>query len=138
MKPPSYTLKWPSLNKEATVGNAELGDFYYESYNKITLFQNFFLFLPKFSVSHTGNRMTVVQAYLCNHHYKGGRHDLPKIRDIPNHIGTLVTQGISVNSSYSSDVKVGSYHVSNFILVVKQYHSQERDNFFYTWTSVNY
>jgi len=53
----------------------------------------------------TTNRMTVVQAYLCNHHYKGGRHDLPKIRDIPNHIGTLVTQGISVNSSYSSDVK---------------------------------
>ena len=55
----------------------------------------------------TTNRMTVVQAYLCNHHYKGGRHDLPKYRDLPNQMGTLIAQGISVNSSYSSDVKVG-------------------------------
>ena len=59
----------------------------------------------------TTNRMTVVQAYLCNHHYKGGRHDLPKIRDFPSHLGTLITQGISVNSSYSSDVKVIIFYV---------------------------
>ena len=48
--------------------------------------------------------------------FQGGRHDLPKVRDIPNHVGNLITQGISVNSSYSSDVKVGklaaSYRVS--------------------------
>lgn len=54
----------------------------------------------------TTNRMTVVQAYLCNHYYKGGRYDLPKFREIPRHFGTLICQGISVNSSYSSDVKV--------------------------------
>merc|ERR1719500_2732243 len=53
----------------------------------------------------TTNRMTVVQAFVCNHHYKGGRHELPKIRDLPQQMGVLVTQGISVNSSYSSDIK---------------------------------
>merc|ERR1719412_2523805 len=53
----------------------------------------------------TTNRMTVVQAFLCNHHYKGGRSELPKIHDIPRQLGSLITQGISVNSSYSSDVK---------------------------------
>jgi len=53
----------------------------------------------------TTNRMTVVQAYICNHHYKPDRNALPKLRDLPSHVGVLVTQGISVNSSYSSDVK---------------------------------
>jgi len=53
----------------------------------------------------TTNRMTVVQAYVCNHHYKPDRNCLPKIRDLPSQVGILVTQGISVNSSYSSDVK---------------------------------
>jgi len=53
----------------------------------------------------TTNRMTVVQAYICNHHYKPDRNSLPKIRDLPSHVGVLVTQGIAVNSSYSSDVK---------------------------------
>ena len=50
----------------------------------------------------------MVQAFLCNHHYKGGRSELPKIHDIPRQLGSLITQGISVNSSYSSDVKVSS------------------------------
>merc|ERR1711892_1447813 len=54
----------------------------------------------------TTNRMTVVQAYVCSHHYQPNRQDLPKLRDLPPHVGVLVTQGISVNSSYSSDVKV--------------------------------
>jgi len=53
----------------------------------------------------TTNRMTVVQAFVCSHHYKPSRQDLPKIRDLPQHVGDLITQGISVNSSYSSDVK---------------------------------
>merc|ERR1719500_233864 len=39
----------------------------------------------------TTNRMTVVQAFVCNHHYKGGRHELPKIRDLPQQMGVLVT-----------------------------------------------
>ena len=50
--------------------------------------------------------MTVVQAYLCSHHYKGGRSELPKNHELPRQVGSLVTQGISVNSSYSSDVRV--------------------------------
>ena len=63
----------------------------------------------------TTNRMTVVQAYLCSHHYKGGRHELPKYKDLPGSVGPLVTQGISVNSSYSSDVKVRSMSPSPVI-----------------------
>jgi len=54
----------------------------------------------------TTNRMTVVQAYLCNRHYQPDRSSLPKIRDVPAHVGVLISQGISVNSSYSSDVKI--------------------------------
>jgi len=53
----------------------------------------------------TTNRMTVVQAYICNHHHKPDRNSLPKIRDLPSHVGVLITQGIAVNSSYSSDVQ---------------------------------
>merc|ERR1719431_1441842 len=53
----------------------------------------------------TTNRMTVVQAYVCSHHYKPNRQDLPKLRDLPQQVGVLITQGIAVNSSYSSDVK---------------------------------
>jgi len=56
----------------------------------------------------TTNRMTVVQAYVCSHHYKPNRQDLPKIRDLPQQVGVLITQGIAVNSSYSSDVKLSS------------------------------
>ena len=52
------------------------------------------------------SRMTVVQAYLCSRHFKGGRSELPKLHELPRQVGQLVTQGISVNSSYSSDVKV--------------------------------
>ncbi len=52
------------------------------------------------------SRMTVVQAYLCSHHYKGGRSELPKNHELPRQVGSLITQGISVNSSYSSDVRV--------------------------------
>lgn len=53
----------------------------------------------------TTNRMTVVQAFVCNHHHKPNRSDLPKLRDLPQNVGVLITQGISVNSSYTSDVK---------------------------------
>jgi len=53
----------------------------------------------------TTNRMTVVQAYICAKHYQPGRADLPKIHDLAANVRVLVTQGISVNSSYSSDVQ---------------------------------
>jgi magnesium-transporting ATPase (P-type) len=52
----------------------------------------------------TTNRMTVVQAYVCGRHYKPDRSSLPKLKDLPASAGKLITQGISVNSSYSTDV----------------------------------
>ena len=54
----------------------------------------------------TTNRMTVVQAYIAGHHWKPDRANLPKMRDIPAQIGKLITNGISINSSYSTDVVV--------------------------------
>ena len=54
----------------------------------------------------TTNRMTVVQAYIAGHHWKPDRANLPKMRDIPGQIGKLITNGISINSSYSTDVVV--------------------------------
>lgn len=58
----------------------------------------------------TTNRMTVVQAFVAGHHWKPDRSSLPKLRDIPQPIGQLITQGISVNSSYSTDVQVRFNH----------------------------
>ena len=54
----------------------------------------------------TTNRMTVVQAYICGRHYKPDRSSLPKLKDLPPLTGRCITQGISVNSSYSTDVIV--------------------------------
>lgn len=56
----------------------------------------------------TTNRMTVVQAYVAGRHYKPDRRSLPKGKDLPQMVHKLVTQGISVNSSYSSDIMVRS------------------------------
>eukprot|EP00095_Tigriopus_kingsejongensis_P004686 maker-scaffold1243_size53534-snap-gene-0.3 protein:Tk04686 transcript:maker-scaffold1243_size53534-snap-gene-0.3-mRNA-1 annotation:"plasma membrane calcium-transporting atpase 2 isoform x2" len=53
----------------------------------------------------TTNRMTVVQAYLAGRHFKPDRSSLPKGKDLPEKVLSLVTQGISVNSSYSTDVE---------------------------------
>jgi len=54
----------------------------------------------------TTNRMTVVQAYICARHFKPDRSSLPKLKEFPTVVGKLITQGISVNSSYSTDVIV--------------------------------
>ncbi len=54
----------------------------------------------------TTNRMTVVQAYICGRHFKPDRSSLPKMKDLPSQVGKLITQGISVNSAYSTDVIV--------------------------------
>ena len=54
----------------------------------------------------TTNRMTVVQAYVDGKHWKPDRASLPKLKDLPPKVGNLITQGISVNSSYSTDVEV--------------------------------
>ena len=54
----------------------------------------------------TTNRMTVVQAYVDGRHWKPDRASLPKLKDLPPKVGALITQGISVNSSYSTDIEV--------------------------------
>lgn len=51
----------------------------------------------------TTNRMTVVQSYICEKLCKV----LPKLHDMPQHVGNLITQGISVNSAYTSNILVG-------------------------------
>ena len=54
----------------------------------------------------TTNRMTVVQAYLCGKHWKLKEKCLPKLSELPNHVGLLITEGISINSSYSSNIEL--------------------------------
>lgn len=53
----------------------------------------------------TTNRMTVVQAYVCSKHWKPDRASLPKKEDLPGSTLRLMTDGISINSSYSTDVE---------------------------------
>lgn len=50
----------------------------------------------------TTNRMTVVQSYICEKLCKV----TPKYTDLPSHVGTLLTQGIAINSAYTSRVMV--------------------------------
>lgn len=50
----------------------------------------------------TTNRMTVVQSYICEKLCKV----LPTLADIPQHVGNLITMGISVNSAYTSNIMV--------------------------------
>ncbi|XP_043071831.1 plasma membrane calcium-transporting ATPase 2 isoform X7 [Drosophila grimshawi] len=51
----------------------------------------------------TTNRMTVVQSYICEKLCKV----LPTLNDIPQHVGNLITMGISVNSAYTSNIMPG-------------------------------
>ncbi|KAH8331325.1 hypothetical protein KR074_003549 [Drosophila pseudoananassae] len=51
----------------------------------------------------TTNRMTVVQSYICEKLCKV----LPTLTDIPQHVGNLITMGISVNSAYTSNIMPG-------------------------------
>ncbi|XP_005182536.1 plasma membrane calcium-transporting ATPase 1-like [Musca domestica] len=52
----------------------------------------------------TTNRMTVVQSYICEKLCKV----LPRLNDIPKHVANLITQGISVNSAYTSNILPGA------------------------------
>ena len=69
----------------------------------------------------TTNRMTVVQAYVDGKHWKPDRASLPKLKDLSPKVGQLITQGISVNSSYSTDIEVyidvSVYRLSEFIFL---------------------
>ncbi|KAI5692756.1 hypothetical protein M8J75_000261 [Diaphorina citri] len=48
----------------------------------------------------TTNRMTAVQAYVCEVQYK----NIPKYEDIPEDIASKIVEGISVNSGYTSKI----------------------------------
>ncbi|XP_076651932.1 plasma membrane calcium-transporting ATPase 3 isoform X6 [Halictus rubicundus] len=48
----------------------------------------------------TTNRMTVVHSYICEKMAKTA----PKFSDIPNHVGNLIVQAISINSAYTSRI----------------------------------
>ena len=61
----------------------------------------------------TTNRMTVVQAFIGGRHFKPDRSSLPKMRDLNPTVGKLITQGISVNSAYSTDVEVIFFQLSS-------------------------
>lgn len=54
----------------------------------------------------TTNRMTVVQSYICEKLCKV----TPKFNDLPAHVGQLITQGISINSAYTSRVMVSEFY----------------------------
>ena len=50
----------------------------------------------------TTNRMTVVQSYFADHHYK----DVPNQGELPQTLVELLCKGIAINSSYASNVLV--------------------------------
>ena len=50
--------------------------------------------------------LSFVQAYVCARHWKPDRTTLPKLNQLPQNVGQIVVDGISVNSSYSTDVQV--------------------------------
>ena len=50
----------------------------------------------------TTNRMTVVQSFLANNHYKNA----PKQGELPQTLVELLSKGIAINSSYASNIMV--------------------------------
>lgn len=48
----------------------------------------------------TTNRMTAVQSYICEFHYK----TTPKYDDLPEHVASKIVEGISVNSGFTSKI----------------------------------
>lgn len=60
----------------------------------------------------TTNRMTVVQSYICEKLCKV----IQKFSDIPQNVGNMIVQGISVNSAYTSRLMVsgGVYFVVTY------------------------
>jgi len=49
----------------------------------------------------TTNRMTVVQCYVCNQHYKT---ELPKYTTLPQPFGKMLIDSIAINSAYTTRV----------------------------------
>lgn len=55
----------------------------------------------------TTNRMTVVESYLAEHHYK----ETPRNGELPPTLVELLCKGIAINSSYASNVLVSKHFV---------------------------
>ena len=47
-----------------------------------------------------------LKAFICSRHWKPDRTSLPKLNQIPSNVGPIIVDGISINSSYSTDVEV--------------------------------
>lgn len=62
----------------------------------------------------TTNRMTVVQSYICGNHYKT---EMPKFNSLPQPMGRLLVDSISINSAYTTRLMV-SYSAYSIILCV--------------------
>ncbi|GFX30496.1 plasma membrane calcium-transporting ATPase 3 [Trichonephila clavipes] len=56
----------------------------------------------------TTNRMTVVNCYICNVHYKS----IPKYASLPPEVASLIVDAISINSAYTSRIMVRIHFIS--------------------------
>lgn len=54
----------------------------------------------------TTNRMTVVQSYICSNHYKT---EMPKFNSLPQPMGRLLVDSISINSAYTTRLMVSPF-----------------------------
>ena len=62
----------------------------------------------------TTNRMTVVQSYLADNHYK----DVPKQGELPQTLVEVLCKGIAINSNYASNVLVSKQNVCAVVFVI--------------------
>ena len=62
----------------------------------------------------TTNRMTVVQSYLADNHYK----DVPKQGELPQTLVEVLCKGIAINSSYASNILVSKQNVCVVVFVI--------------------
>ena len=62
----------------------------------------------------TTNRMTVVQSYLADNHYK----EVPKQGELPQTLVEVLVKGIAINSSYASNILVSKQCVCSAMFVI--------------------
>jgi len=62
----------------------------------------------------TTNRMTVVQSYLADNHYK----EVPKQGELPQTLVELLCKGIAINSSYASNILVSKQLICAVVFVI--------------------
>lgn len=66
----------------------------------------------------TTNRMTVVQSFLADNHYK----DVPKQGELPQTLVEVLCKGIAINSSYASNILVSKQSVCIVTFVIAFLH----------------